>query len=172
MSAKGARTAGIAGIGLALVLTGVALGAAPLPTAGRSYSDGVTLGKGKLAIAFVIGHNPRKIVSGKPVLGVPMSGGFLECPKTPHTSTGAPYVEFPFPATTLKLAGGKYTFSVSETETNLTFLGSSEKGKLKLKIKGMVASPRLITGSLTARGEGCTTGAVSFRAKLLATVSG
>ncbi len=172
MSANGARTAGVAGIGLAIVLAGVALGAVPLPIAGRSYSDGVTLGKGKLAIAFVISSNPKKIASGKPVLGVAKSGGFLECPKTPHFSTGAPYVEFPFPATKLKLSGGKYTFSVSETKTNLTFLGSSEKGELKLKIKGMVASPQLITGSLTASGEGCTTRAVSFRAKLLATVPG
>ncbi len=172
MSAKGIRIAGIAGIGLAIGLAGVALGAAALPIAGRSYSDGVTLGKGKLSIAFVISSNPKKIASGKPVLGVAKSGGFLACPKTPHFSTGAPYVEFPFPATTLKLSDGKYTFAVSETKTNLTFLGSSEMGKLKLKIKGTVASQKLITGSLTASGEGCTTGAVSFRAKLLAATPG
>ena len=167
MSAKGVRRTGIAGIGMAVVLAGAAFAAAPLPMAGKSYSDGVTLGQGKLSIAFVISSNPKKIAAGKPVLGVAHSGGFLECPKTPHFSTGAPYVEFPFPATRLKLSGGKYGFSVSETKTNLTFLGSSEKGKLKVEIKGTVASPTLITGSLTASGEGCTTGAVSFRAKLL-----
>ena len=172
MSTKSVRTAGIAGIALAIVLAGVALGATPLPIAGRSYSDGVTLGKGKLAIAFVISPNAKKIASGKPVLGTAHSGGFLECLKTPHFSTTAPYVEFPFPATTLKLSGGKYTFSVSETEDKPDLPREHGERQTKLKIKGTVASPKLITGSLTANGEGCTTSAINFRAKLLAAMPG
>ena len=169
MSAKGIRRTGLAGAAMAMALGGVALAAAPLPEAGKAYSDNVTLGKGKLSIALVISSSAKKIASGVPILGVPHSGGFLECPKAPHFSTGAPYVEFPFPGAKLKLSGGKYGFTVTETKTNPTFLGSSQKGKLKVTIKGTVGSSTLITGSVSASGDDCTTGAVSYRAKLLAT---
>ena len=99
MSARRARRAAMAGVGLAIALAGTALAAAPLPTAGKVYDNG-TVGKSKLTLTLVISpSNARRIASGVPEFSqVAHSGGYLECPSSSKIA------EFPFPGATLKLS--------------------------------------------------------------------
>lgn len=152
MSAQRACRAGIAGIGLAIVLAGAALAAVPLPMAGKVYDNG-TVGKSKLTLTLVISpSNAKRIESGVPEFSqTAHSGGYLECPSSSKIA------EFPFPGATLTLSGGKYGFSVTESRSNPTFLGSPNKGTLKLRIKGTVTSATRITGTVAVSGNVCKT---------------
>jgi hypothetical protein len=158
VSAKGLLRVTVAGTGMAIVLAGGALAAAALPHAGKVYDNG-TLGKHPATLVLVINPSAAtKIEAGKPVFSdIASSGGYLKCPGVKRFSTSTAEVEFPFPGATLKLSGGKYAFSVSETKTNPTFLGSTEKGTLKVKITGTITSATRITGTVSASGDGCTT---------------
>ncbi len=147
---------------MAIVLAGTALAAASLPVAGKVYDNG-TVGKSKVTLTFVISpSNARKIESGVPEFSqTAHSGGYLECPSSSKIA------EFPFPGATLTLSGGRYGFSVIETHTNPTFLGSPNKGTLRLRIKGTVTSATRITGTVTVSGDVCkTVGTVHYSLSL------
>jgi hypothetical protein len=147
VSAKGVLRATAVGTGIAIMTAGAALAATPLPEKGKAYGKG-TITKDRLVLTLVTSKsNPKKIVSGVPALSqIAHSGGFLQCPNSHKIA------EFPFPGATLKLSGGKYGFSVTENKTNPPFLGAPITGTLKLVIKGTVASPTRITGTLKASG--------------------
>jgi hypothetical protein len=158
VSAQRARGAGIAGTGMAIVLAGTALAAAaPLPKAGSVYANG-TVGKSKITLTLVISpSNAKKIESGVPEFSqTAHSGGYLECPSSSKIA------EFPFPGATLTLFGGKYGFSVTETSTDPTFLGSPNRGTLTLRINGSVTSATRITGTVTVRGDVCKAGMIHY----------
>lgn len=168
MSAKGLRNAAVVGTAIAIVGAGAALATAPLPQRGKVYDNGVTVGKDKVTMAFVIAMtNAKVIASGVPAFTkIAHSGGYLACPRAKSTGT-LPFVVIDFPRTTLKLSGGKYRFSVSETRTNPPFLGSLQKGTIRLRITGTVTSPTRITGTVSASGDACTTSApLPYRASL------
>ncbi|MGO9973545.1 MAG: hypothetical protein ACLP01_12220 [Solirubrobacteraceae bacterium] len=155
------------GTAMAIALAGTALAAAQLPRAGKVYDNG-TVGKSKLTLTFVISPtNAKTIESGVPEFSqTAHSGGYLECPSSSKIA------EFPFPGATLTLSRGKYGFSVTETQTNPTFLGSPNKGTLKLRIKGTVTGATQITGTVTVSGDVCKTGTVPYSLSLNRTLQG
>ncbi len=158
MSTQRARRAGIAGAGIAIVLAGTALAAAPpLPKSGKVYTNG-TVGRSKITLTLVISpSNAKRIESGVPEFSeTAHSGGYLECPSSSKIA------EFPFPGATLTLSGGKYGFSVTETKTNPTFLGSPNHGTLKLRVNGSVTSATRIAGTVTVSGDVCKTGTIHY----------
>ncbi len=142
---------------MAIVLAATALAAAPLPVAGKVYANGA-VGKSKLTLLLVISpSDAKRIESGVPEFSqTAHSGGYLECPSSSKIA------EFPFPGAALTLSRGKYGFSVSETKTNPTFLGSPNEGTLKLRIKGTVTNATHITGTVTVSGDVCKAGTVRY----------
>ncbi len=156
VSAQRALTAGFAGTGIAIVLAGTAL-AAVLPKTGKVYANG-TVGKNKITLTLVISpSNAKKIESGVPEFSeTAHSGGYLECPSSSKIA------EFPFPGATLTPSRGKYSFSVTETKTDPTFLGSPNNGTLKLRISGSVTSATRITGTVTVSGDVCKAGSIPY----------
>ena len=158
MPARRARRVGIAGSAIAIVLAATALASSPpLPKAGTVYDNG-TVGKSKITLTLVISpSNAKKIESGVPEFSqTAYSGGYLECPSSSKIA------EFPFPGASLTLSAGKYGFSVTETKTNPTFLGSPNNGTLKLRVNGSVTSATRIAGTVTVSGDVCKTGTIHY----------
>jgi hypothetical protein len=155
-----------------LVVSGVALAAAPLPKPASAYSTGGY--KHGLSMTLVIAPSGRAVEKGGAALGseFALSEGALQCPKAKkgHGFHEVPFTIFGFPGASLKLSGGRYGFSKTETMSDTTPLGSTAKPfTLKVKIAATVASSTSIVGTVKATGGPCTSkGPLRFNAKFSA----
>jgi hypothetical protein len=145
----------------ALSLAAFASAGAPLPKGGVAFSTGRAKHGVSLTLVTSV-RDPKQILEGAAALGsqYAMSGGSLLCPKAKKSPgfKGAPFAIFGFPATELKLSGGRYGFSKTITEPGASVLGSSAKPfTLKVKVSGTVLSPTRIGGTVTASGGPCKT---------------
>lgn len=145
----------------AFALAALALASSSLPKPGAGYStEGNKHGVSVVLVTSV--RDPKQILEGTAALAsqYAMSGGAVLCPKAKKSPgyKGAPFAIFGFPATELKLSGGKYGFSKTIRQAGASVLGSSAKPfTLKVKITGAVLSPTKIVGTVKASGGPCKT---------------
>ncbi len=160
MRNRGVSAIAIGAFAFAAVVPAVALGAAPLPLKAKGfssghYSNGVT-------VSLVTSANGRKIVAGAAPLGANFAVGgiYVQCPTAPRSLSVVPFTNIAFPAMTLKLSHGKYSFSRRLSASQQ--IGASRlTGRVSLTVQfsGTVISPRLIKGQVKVSGSKCATSA-------------
>ncbi len=162
ISRKQLMSATAAGATLAVTAAAVALGAAPLPRAGKYYDNSKQTGS-KVSVFLLIGANPDQIVKGADFFhGTPGSSVAVNCPHG-QAQTG-------FGGATLKLSGRHYVFSdayTSHAQIIEAKPGGGEKlvtDTIKITVTGTVTNQNKITGTVAATGGGCIRAATRYTA--------
>lgn len=160
-SRKQLISATLAAAAIAALSAAVAMAAAPLPRAGKYY-DNSKQTHAKASVFFLIGGNPDQVVKGADIFhGTPGSSVAVDCPQG-QAQTG-------FGGATLKLSGSHYVFSDSYT-SHAKIIEAGPHGErlvsdtIKIAVTGTVAGQNKISGTVTAKGGGCTTSAIKYTA--------
>lgn len=143
----------------ALAVPAGALAAAPLPLKAKDYgSKGYS---NHVNVQLVTSANSAKqfIAGVAPIASnFAMGGIYLQCPTAPRSINTVPFAGVPYPAITLKLSHGKYSFS-RRFSVNQQIAATTLKGRVRLTVlfTGTVISQGLIKGQVKVSGQKCAT---------------
>ncbi|HWX74820.1 MAG TPA: hypothetical protein VNZ05_05900 [Solirubrobacteraceae bacterium] len=164
MSSTRSRLRRLSPSAIALLTAGAALaapalaGSPPLPKTASAYESAP--GRAVHVDLVTNATNAKRIQPGGAPLGAQFAVGgiYANCPKAPHSGSRTPFLSIPFPALTLKLSHGRYSFS-KRLKASRSVLASSLRGEVKLTVQfsGTVQSSTAIAGTVKITGKPCST---------------